>query len=438
MFAIMRSDKCKLSDVGGIEKEVNRSPDHPIPLIGSDIDWSKTKDNEYLIHSGSFRQSIKDVLAEYGITKYRKDAVVIIDSVWGFSPEFAEKEDPETIRNYFNDCLQFANKYLGVPINARIHVDEKTIHMHTEHIPIIRNDDGTFSLSAKRIMGNKADYGKRQDLFFEEVGEKYGFERCVKQDDRIEKLYHMNSIEFKTKMRAMELESLTNEVEAKTELLEKKEAEIQIINNKLDIVNADLDRKTTILETAFDRIESACKTFLLHVDQIYKSLSERIQIFIDKVFDKRILSADDFIDAHISAEELPSFAEGSNPLLLPVTNLGERLTWDGISPIYEQYEHGELVPYGSLDNVSGIIESENLFNWGERFATDDLDTFTDPPEKDLHDSLMDLQDLKADIAEVLGKKPDIDHTEEAFLPEGNTTADDEGDTKEDIDISETD
>ena len=61
-------------------------------------------------------------------------------------------------------------------VNAVIHLDEKTPHLHVSSIPIIEDEKGAH-LSAKIIMGNKDDYRLRQDRFYSEVSSCYGMER---------------------------------------------------------------------------------------------------------------------------------------------------------------------------------------------------------------------------------------------------------------------
>ena len=90
------------------------------------------------------------------------------------SPEWFETHSKEEWINYFQDCLTFHRDYYGEHvINAVIHLDEATPHMQVASIPL--TDDGR--LSAKEIMGNRRDYRSRQNIFYDEVGKKYGLER---------------------------------------------------------------------------------------------------------------------------------------------------------------------------------------------------------------------------------------------------------------------
>lgn len=404
-YGIMRTNKQKMSDCRGIQAEANRSPDKPMDFPGSNIDWSKTGDNIYLVKSDNFRKSIKTICAEHGITTIRKDAVAFLDSMFGASPEFFENADRETALSYFDDCLKFAKNHLGVVFNARIHVDEGTWHMTLQSVPIVQNEDGTFSLSAKRLMGNRADYAHRQDLFFKEVSEKYGFDPCEKVEDAVEKRIHYDNIDYKLKMRTEELEKVSADLEVKTDLLEKKTAELETVNQEVKL-------KTGILETAFEKIGDCCRTIYRYTEYIYRSFIGRISDFLDKIAEKVILSDYDFEKADMKTEEISSNKDRS--LVLPVTSAGDRLTWDSHSPIYENNGSEYYVPFGSLDNESGEIELEDHFDWYERFPEDGVDDYMDPAEVDFSGSLNELESLKSKIGEALGKNPDVEIMEDVF------------------------
>ena len=407
MYAIMRNEKCHLADVGGIQAECNRSPDKTIKLPASDIDWTKTGTNEFYEKCENFRKTIKAECSGHGVDRIRRDAVVMIDSFFGASPDFFETADPETVDRYFKNCVDFAGKYFGEVINAVRHNDEKTPHLHIQSIPLVNNADGSFSLSAKRLMGTQTDYRRRQDLFYTEVAEKFGFDPCEKVQDAVEKRIHYDSLEFKTRMRTEELEKVTAELDDKTDLLEKASADLQTVNHELEV-------KTGLLEKAFDRIESVCNTFFRYAAQIYKDLSGRISDFIEKIHDKRILTEDDFSEANMQKEEISVADDQSNPLFLPVTSAGDRLSWDGVSPIYEEFEPDCMVPYGAVDNKSGRIFTENQFDWSESFQPDEVDEYSVPAEMEINDSMTDLEFIKNDIAEVIGRKTDIEKAEEDF------------------------
>lgn len=192
-YGIMRCEKRKMSAVGGLEAEANR--EHKIDLPASDIDWDKTHDNVYLVHSTDWRESICRTLQEHGITRWRKDAVVMIDSLYTASPEFFQSMEQPQIIDYFRDCLSFHEQHYGHIINAVVHLDETTPHLAVASIPIVQRGE-RYALSAKELMGNRSDYRARQDAFWEEVTEKYGLKRG-EPSDPVERREHLTVQQYK-------------------------------------------------------------------------------------------------------------------------------------------------------------------------------------------------------------------------------------------------
>lgn len=193
-YGIMRCEKRKMSAIGGLEAEANR--EHKIDLPASDIDWDKTCNNVYLVRSTDWRESIRRTLQEHGITRWRKDAVVMIDSLYTASPEFFRQSvDQSQIIDYFRDCLDFHERHYGHIINAVVHLDETTPHMAVASVPIVQRGE-RYALSAKELMGNRSDYRARQDAFWEEVSSQYGLERG-EPSDPLERREHLSVQEYK-------------------------------------------------------------------------------------------------------------------------------------------------------------------------------------------------------------------------------------------------
>lgn len=194
MYGIMRCEKRKMTAVGGLEAEANR--EHKIDLPASDIDWDKTCNNVYLVRSVDWRESICRTLQEHGISRWRKDAVVMIDSLYTASPEFFQQSiDQSQIIDFFRDCLDFHNRHYGHVINAVIHFDETTPHMAVASVPIVQRGE-RYVLSAKELMGNRSDYRARQDAFWAEVSSQYGLERG-EPSDPLERREHLSVQEYK-------------------------------------------------------------------------------------------------------------------------------------------------------------------------------------------------------------------------------------------------
>lgn len=183
MYGIMRIEKRGRAAVHGLQMEANRTrEDHEKgrDFDRSDIDWNKTQENVHLIHTEKWNEAITKQIKAAGV-KERKDSVVMLDGVYTASADFFKDKEEEEIKSFFKDCLDFhVREYCqgdrNRVINAVIHLDETTPHLQVASVPICEDEKG-FHLSAKKIMGNRDDYRRRQDRFFDEVTKERGLDR---------------------------------------------------------------------------------------------------------------------------------------------------------------------------------------------------------------------------------------------------------------------
>lgn len=204
----MRHNKIKQGGTYGCIAEHNRTAEDAGKYLGK-IDPTKTADNVYLVDKCTdISETIKKELHEHGIDKNpRKDAVLLIDMVFTGTPETLNAMDRETQLQYFRDCVDFANRYYGKVVNAVVHYDETTPHLHVDTIPLKydKNKD-KWKLSAKEIVGNVAKMTQMQTLIAEEVGVMYGLERGT-QDSRKHGKYHQDFADhnYEEKQKAIKL-----------------------------------------------------------------------------------------------------------------------------------------------------------------------------------------------------------------------------------------
>lgn len=182
-YGIIRADKVKMANIGSGLQEHHQRSDKDGHYNNPDIDLSKSGDNVELVHSDSFRQSVGQKIKEYDITrKIRDDAVGLIDGLATVSGEFFKDKNREQIIDYYKNMIPLIEKEFGPIISAVIHFDElrfnkQNIHMHFATVPIVQNENGSYSLSAKKLMGNQKEYIARQDRFYEQYFKQYGLER---------------------------------------------------------------------------------------------------------------------------------------------------------------------------------------------------------------------------------------------------------------------
>lgn len=207
MYGILRANKIKLNSVTKrFQKHIQRQANyyHSNP----DIDVSKQSEDVILLFSEDFKSSVYEQLKKHNITKEpRKNAVGLIDGVISASPCFFTNKDRNNIVEFFRQALPIIQREYGPIISAVIHFDEKTPHLHFCTVPIIKNIEGNYKLSAKDVMGNRQEYIAKQDRFFDEYFKNYGLIRgqSVKETSR----KHINHNRFKAQ-KAKEEFALTN------------------------------------------------------------------------------------------------------------------------------------------------------------------------------------------------------------------------------------
>ena len=322
----MRVEKRGRADVYGIQLEANRTVEQHekgLDFDKSDIDWNKTRDNIFLIQNEHWNKEItkvtKQIESETG-KKTRKDAVVLLDGLFTASPEFFEGKTTQEIKKYFEDCLDFyVREYCQGDetrvLNAVIHLDEATPHMQVASIPVYTSESGN-RLNAKIIMGNKTDYRKRQDRFFDAVSCKYGLERgepasavndkvhttkrewqAATQEETIEK---NNKVLAEQKKEYIDTQKKLQDTADKIDLLTTEVVDNLKVNKVSDILNRDtvtVDRKSyESIKAVNENLTQKVKT-IAEAENIEEKEAElqQIKYEIRQAKSKRDDVADDYL-----------------------------------------------------------------------------------------------------------------------------------------------
>lgn len=185
MYCIMRTEKRKKTDLGGIQKENLRTATEYNNQVKPGMDVF----NVVLKESNNWLQDINNEIKAAG-AKTRSNSVLALDTLYTASQDFFQGKTNEQNDNFFKDCLQFHEAHFGHVISAVIHYDESTPHMHVISVPLTKDN----RLSARDVIGNKAKMSKTQDTFFEQVGKGYGLERGIHMDGQ-EKKTHISAQE---------------------------------------------------------------------------------------------------------------------------------------------------------------------------------------------------------------------------------------------------
>lgn len=185
MFCIMRTEKRKRTDLGGIQKENTRTATEYNNKVSPGMDIL----NVTLRESNNWLRDIDNEIKTAG-ARTRSNSVLALDTLYTASSEFFQGKTNEENDTFFRDCLKFHERHFGHIISAVIHYDETTPHLHVISVPLTQ--DGR--LSARDVIGNKAKMSKAQDEFFEQVGKGYGLERGIHMDGQ-EKKKHISAQE---------------------------------------------------------------------------------------------------------------------------------------------------------------------------------------------------------------------------------------------------
>ncbi len=159
--AILRFEKRKAGPAGALEAHHERKKEQY--ASNPDIDTSKSRENFHIIQpTQKYRREIDSRIKAAGC-RTRKDSTMFVDTLITASPEFFTGRSNQEVQAYFTEAAAFMEKKVGRGniFSAVVHMDEKTPHLHLCFTPITK--DGR--LSAKEILGNRAQLSKWQDEF---------------------------------------------------------------------------------------------------------------------------------------------------------------------------------------------------------------------------------------------------------------------------------
>lgn len=257
MFCIMRTEKRKRTDLGGIQKENTRTATEYNNKVSPGMDIF----NVTLKESDNWLQDIDNEIKAAG-AKTRSNSVLALDTLYTASPEFFQGKTNEQNDNFFKDCLQFHENHFGHIISAVIHYDETTPHLHVISVPLTKDN----RLSARDVIGNKAKMSKTQDAFFEQVGRGYGLERGVHMDGQ-EKKQHISAQEHELR----EIKQKIAREQEKLEAIEHSEESARIRAQKWRQTAAELQKQIEVLQ---EERSKQHKSLLLLTEAKHKAQKE--------------------------------------------------------------------------------------------------------------------------------------------------------------------
>ena len=168
-YAIMRFAKQKGGGARALEAHHERQKDKYVS--NPDINTERSRQNFHLVKPTKYyRLEVNDRIEAAGC-RTRKDSTRFVDTMVTASPAFFKGKKREEVKEFFKTAYDFLSRRLGEGniFTAVVHMDEKTPHMHLCFTPI--TEDGR--LSAKDILGNRAQLSQWQDGFHAHMVAKY-------------------------------------------------------------------------------------------------------------------------------------------------------------------------------------------------------------------------------------------------------------------------
>jgi len=284
----MRVEKRGRSAVYGIQIENNRDIEHLREFDRSDIDWSKTDNNDHIIQSDNWNKEITRQIKSAGC-KERKNSIVVLDGLFTASPEWFTQHSKDEAKKYFDDCLDFYTREYcqgdrSRIVNAVIHWDESTPHMHVASVPLISDEQGV-RLSARDVMGGRTEYRHRQTMFYEQVSQQYGLDRGETIDRPEERRKHLSVQEYKSMMIDSELKQLKEQKDQLIDDRDESRRELTRLKRQIQTAQSQLQNTKEQLLNSQQQLNSVQKQynqlpdFLRKGPHVQKSPSERTHDF---------------------------------------------------------------------------------------------------------------------------------------------------------------
>lgn len=245
MFCIMRTEKRKRTDLGGIQKENTRTATEYNNKVAPGMGIF----NVVLKESNNWLQDIDNEIKAAG-AKARSNSVMALDTIYTASPEFFQERTNAENDKFFQDCLKFHNEHFGHIISAVVHYDETTPHLHVISVPLTKDN----RLSARDVIGNKSKMSKTQDEFFEQVGRGYGLERGIHIDGQ-EKKQHISAQEHELR----EIKQRIAREQEKLEAIEHSEESARIRAQKARQTAEELQKQVEQLQEERSRQHNSLK-----------------------------------------------------------------------------------------------------------------------------------------------------------------------------------
>jgi len=181
-YAIVRNANYKLSNLAGIYRHNERKNTN---YSNQDIDKKKSKENYSLKRATTtYEKLFKDIKEKYHLKgQIKKVSNVVCEYIITSDKEFFEQIGTEETKRFFETAYSFVCNYKNLGeqyiLSAKVHMDERTPHMHLTFLPLVHTKDKKGNpidkLACSEFWKGKNSYRDLQDAFYQYMVEQ-GFE----------------------------------------------------------------------------------------------------------------------------------------------------------------------------------------------------------------------------------------------------------------------
>ena len=350
-YLVLHMDKFKKEAARGIQSHNNRERES---RSTPDIDYERSGHN-YDLHepaAENYAEAIQNRIDDLLLVKaVRKDAVHMCGLIVSSDSTFFEKLSSEDTKLFFEESKAFLTEFVGAEnvISAKVHMDEKTPHMHFLHVPV--TTDGR--LNANKIYTRESLKKLQTELprYLQSRG--FDLQRGVEQEPGAKKR-HLNTREFKQQQEA--LHSLEKEAQAVSAELEQRQREESALQERLQSIEQQALEAEKVLAEQTD----IPKASMLNFKSVLQTAQEKIEL------QKKALAAKGIITAQNEKQqaEIQSLRE-------TVTTLNTK-----IGHLKNEMEEDRKRSAVSIRNLSStnqnllarLEETEKFFRWNTEAA----------------------------------------------------------------------
>ena len=299
-YAILRFSKRKAGGVASADRHNERKKS--AYKSNPNIDPNRSKDNYHIIEpNGTYKEGYSKRI-EDAHCKTRSNSVVMVETLITASPDFINAMSPHEQKHFFERAVDFISSRVGKQniISAVVHMDETTPHMHLSFFPITEKG----KLSAKDLLGNRADLSRWQDSFYEYMSKEYPelsrglpaymthrkhiptyvFRQATELDQAypriVEALESINALNSgKKRSEALKvLNQYTGRIKSFTDRLHDTEAYVR----ELEKVKAELEKETEMQGEKLDNLEIDLVAQEAQVKSLYSQM-ERMKGILSQI-----------------------------------------------------------------------------------------------------------------------------------------------------------